>query len=376
MMAVFDVIVIGVGGMGSAVLYELARRGFHVLGLERHGIGHDRGSSHGSFRIIRRAYFEHPDYIPLVNEAYTMWAELEQATGESLVRRVGLVMFGAPDSAVIRGVQRAVAVHDLDIARLDSDEARARFGGFTVDRSMVALYEPDAGYLRVEACVSAHAAAARAHGATIECGARVRGWASDGSSAVVRCDDESYRGRWVVVCPGPWAGELLERFAPVLEVRRKVQLWYAAPGERHDVLGRCPVFAYDIGGRFYYGFPADDGRMKVAEHTGGVTVASPDDADRDLGLDDHAAVDAFVRDRLSGVRPIPIAHSVCFYTMTPDGHFLVGRHPHHANVALAAGFSGHGFKFAPVVGRLLADIIEGGDDGVTGGFLAPDRLGI
>lgn len=372
----YDAIVVGLGAMGSAALYELARRGLRVLGLERFAIVHDRGSSHGQFRIIRRAYFEHADYIPLVNVAYEMWDELTEQAGESLLERVGLVLFGKEEGAVIGGLKPAIKKYRLDIERIDANAIGHRFDTFVVDPSMIALYEPDAGFLRVERCVQALADAAADHGAEIRTGVRVRSWRSDGRSATVQCDHQTYETPQLVLCPGAWANNLLGEMASSFQVRRKVQLWYRNTMRRYTAAAGFPVFAYDLGDHFFYGFPAEDGEMKLADHGGVELVTAADAVNRELSPSDQALIDGLVAAHLRDVAPPPIRHSVCMYTMTPDEHFVLGRHPDHANVAVAAGFSGHGFKFAPVVGRAIAELITEGRTALPIGFLSPNRPGI
>lgn len=372
----YDAIVVGLGAMGSAALYELARRGLRVMGLEQHSIAHDRGSSHGQFRIIRRAYFEHADYIPLINVAYEMWDELAERTGESLFERVGLVLFGDEDGAMISRLKPVIEQCQLDIEQIEPDAISRRFDAFVVDRSMVALYEPDAGFLRVEQCVQALADAAVDCGAEIRTGVRVRSWRSNGHSATIQCDGQTYESPQLVLCPGAWANALLGDLASSFQVRRKVQLWYRAQSQRCMASGGFPVFAYDLGDHFFYGFPAENGEMKVADHCGIEVVPDPDRLDRDLRPSDQKTIDTLIAAHLPDVSPPPIRHSVCMYTMTPDEHFVLGRHPDHANVAVAAGFSGHGFKFAPVVGRAIAELVTEGRSRLPIGFLSPSRTGI
>lgn len=366
----FDVIVIGLGGMGSAALWQLAQRGLRVLGIESFAVGHDRGSSHGGTRIIRKAYFEHPDYVPILHRAYAGWAELEEQTAENLFERTGLLLLGPPNGAIIAGVRRAADAHRLDIAEVSPGERSRRFPGFAVGDGIGALFEADAGFLYVERCVTACVAAAQALGARIVTGERVGSWSADGRVATVETDRTRYEAGALVICGGAWSAALLRDLGLSLEIRRKVVLWFSPRHELFSMRRGCPVFGIETAHGFFYGFPDVDGSgVKVGDHTGGETVADADALDRRLLPSDTPRIRGFIEQFLPGVDSTVLRHSVCMYTMTPDEHFIIDRHPHHANVAFAAGFSGHGFKFAPVVGSVLADLVTQGDTAAPIGFL-------
>ncbi len=370
-----DVVVIGVGGMGSAACLHLARRGLRVLGLEQFQVAHDRGSSHGRTRIIRKAYFEHPDYVPLLERAYAGWDALAADARLSLFARCGLFLAGPSGGRLVRGVRLAAEVHRLPIESLDETAAAERFPALHTGPELAVLFERDAGYLRVEECVAAHAALARSCGAEIRTGAAVRGWTSDGRTVRVRLDGEVVESGALAICGGAWAGSLLADLGLPLTVRRKVQLWFEAAGDGLRAESGCPVFAFDTPDGFYYGFPRIDGepRIKAAEHTGGEPVDCPDAVERSLRPGDSERVAAFVSRYLRGAAGRVVHHQVCLYTMTPDEHFIVDRHPSYANVALAAGFSGHGFKFCPVIGERLADLLTHAAPDPAGAFLGLDR---
>jgi monomeric sarcosine oxidase len=372
-----DTIVIGVGGMGSAALCQLARRGQRVLGLERFALGHDRGSSHGETRIIRKAYFEHPDYVPLLQRAYDLWDELAAEVGTDLFARVGLLILGGAEGEVVRGVRLAAERYALPVAELALKEVRRRFPAFVPRPGQVALFEADAGFLRVEACVRAYAARAEALGATILQDTRVLRIEVQGGGVEVHTDRGRFSAGSVVLCGGAYTDELLGPLwaarhggRPPLRVLRKVAHWHRAES---PALGPgCPVFAMDDDEGFFYGFPANgQGEVKVAEHTGGQPVADPAAVDRSLHPEDEARVDAFLSTYVRGVGA-RARHAVCLYTMTPDEHFLIDRLGER--VVYAAGFSGHGFKFASVVGEALADLAEQGGTDLPIGFLGAGRL--
>jgi sarcosine oxidase len=375
-MTVFDAIVIGVGGMGSAACFHLARRGASVLGLEQFTQAHDRGSSHGQTRIIRKAYFEHPDYVPLLHRTYELWAELDDQTDMRLFERCGLLLVGPPDGMLIPGCRRAAAEHRLDLEPVAPREVAKRFPGFRADDSVEALFEENAGFLRVEDCVRAHVRRAVECGADIRWNVGVRDWVARKDSVTVRTDVGDFRAGRLVVCAGPWSADLLGELRLPLEVRRKVLLWVrAAPEYRLD--RGCPVFGFETELGFLYGFPADErGELKIANHGGGEAVDDPSAPDRRLLPRDAAFIAPFALRHARGIDTQVIRHSVCMYTMTPDEHFVIDRSPRSENVVFAAGFSGHGFKFAPVVGSVLADLALDGKTAEPIGFLSASRPAI
>jgi len=371
-MASADVVVIGVGAMGSATCYELARRGADVVGVERFEPGHDRGSSHGDTRIIRLAYFEHPDYVPLLRRAYACWRELGERVGEELIHRTGLLFCGGADSSVLRAIRRSASEHDLPFEDPTPAEARDRFPAFRIpdDRSLV--FEADAGYLEVEHCVRALAAAAAEEGARIRTGERVLEWSAGGGGVEVRTDRGRIRARMLVITAGAWAGGLLagrKGPPPPLRVLRKVIFWHRC-GTEHRVESGFPCFFFDHPLGWFYGFPAVDGSgLKVGNHSGGEEIADPDALRRDVAPGEGTDVVRFLADTLPGVATAAERSSVCMYTMTPDENFLIDRHPHFDDVIVAAGFSGHGFKLAPVVGEVVADLALSGSTRHPVGFL-------
>lgn len=363
-----DCIVIGGGGVGSGVFHHLARRGVRVLCIDRFGVAHDRGSSHGRTRIIRRAYFEHPDYVPLCDRAYAAWAALEAETGRRLYHETGLMLVGPPEGEAIAGARLSAERHGVHVENPTPSEARRRFPQLWFPDELDVLFEPRAGYLHVEDCVRAHIETAVAAGGTFVT-ERVVSWAEEPGGVAVRTDRNEYRAERVVVCLGPYHA-LPAGFRGL----RKVQLWFPA-GVELDVDRGTPAFLYELPEGVFYGFPRIDGTtIKVAEHSGGTTVDDPDSLDRSLHEDDVAPVARFVESHLPGVDARPAAHSVCRYTMSPDGHFVVGPMPGHDRAYVAMGLSGHGFKFTGVLGEALADLVTDGRTDIPIGFLSPTRI--
>jgi sarcosine oxidase len=371
----FDCTVIGLGGFGSAAAYAAARRGLKVLGLEQFAPAHDRGSSHGETRIIRRAYFEHPDYVPLLHRSYALWESLASVAGRELYRRTGLILVGPAQGEAVAGTLQAAREHGLAIEELSAGDARQRFTAFRFEESDAVVYEHDAGWLPVEACVAAHLDAARSAGADLRFGETVHDVQADRSHVRVTTDRATYAAACLVVAAGPWSGAVLADLQLPLVVRRKVQLWFPVHSQGAAAHAASPGFLFERPAGVFYGFPCIDGQVvKVAEHSGGEAVIEPLNVDRALRDADSAPVAEFVRHSLPLLNPQPRRHSVCMYTMSPDGHFIVDRHPRLSNVAIATGFSGHGFKFTPVVGEALLDLVTEGRTDIPIEFLRLARL--
>lgn len=360
-MSGYDVIVLGVGGMGAASCYELARRDRRVLGLEQFTPGHARGSSHGQTRIIRRAYYEHPSYVPLVETAYERWHALEQLTGQHLLTAAPCLTVGSHDSELITGVIRSAAEHELAIEALTAGQVGEWYPAFHLPEGLSALLEPTAGFLYVEECVKAFRKAAEAHGAEIHNEEPVLEWKPLADGVEVRTAKATYHADRLVITAGAWATRWLADVGVPFTVMRQVMHWFKP---RHPELfrrDRFPIFLVDTPGGAYYGLPMIDGKgFKLARHYGAPELASPDEVDWTVHDEDTAEVRAFVSNVFPDALGLPSHGQVCMYTLTPDRHFIIDRHPEYPQVAVAAGFSGHGFKFASVVGEILADLVENG----------------
>lgn len=372
-----DVIVLGTGGMGAAAACHLARRGLRVLGLDRFSPAHDRGSSHGQTRLIRTAYYEHPDYVPLLLRARALWRALEADAGRPLLVDAGVVMAGPAACDLVRGAATAARIHALAVERLTAADAAGRWPALRLPDSWDVIFEAAAGYLFVEECVRGHLLAAARAGADLRWGVTVHRWRATGDGVVVETDAGGFTAARLVLCPGPWAAGLLRLPHVPLTVLRKSLFWYAPPTSDRSchVPPALPCFACDTPAGFFYGFPAlDDRGLKVANHSGGTAVGDPLTVNRAIDAGERRDVETFLDAHLPRLGRRLTTHATCLYTMSPDHHFLLGLHPEHPQVALAAGFSGHGFKFASVVGEILADLATMGRTPHPIAFLSPGRF--
>jgi monomeric sarcosine oxidase len=371
----YDAIVLGCGAVGGAALGHLARRGLRVLGLERFTPPHDRGSSHGRTRMIRQAYFEHPDYVPLVLRAYEQWLALERAVGRTLYRETGLLEIGLSTGSVLAGVLASARQHNLAVEELSADDAGRRFPDFTVPDGMRGVFERHAGFLYVEDCVRAQIEQALIAGAELHSEETARSWHVVGANVLVDTDRGRYEAPRLVITTGAWAGQLLADLKVPLVVRRKPQYWFAARGEAYRADAGTPAFLYETPQGVFYGFPVvgPEG-MKCAEHSGGAVMADPLQMSRDVDSTDLARVTRFIRECLPQLTTTLNDHAPCMYTMSPDENFLVDLHPRHPQVSFVAGLSGHGFKFAPVLGEALADLATMGRSDLPVEFLTVKRF--
>jgi sarcosine oxidase len=371
----YDAIVLGLGGVGSAALFHLARRGHRVLGLDRFPAGHDRGSSHGETRIIRQAYFEHPDYVPLLRRSYELWHELETISGEALFHQVGLLQVGPADGVVVDGVLRAAALHGLPIETLSAADTERRFPGVAVPPGSVGVVERNAGYLLVERCVLAHLAAARQAGAQARHDCDVQGWEATAGGIAVNTADDRFTADRLVVAAGSWSSDLLAGLAVPLRVLRKHLHWFSGTAPEYHHAAGFPTFLFELPQGIFYGFPQINAAgLKVAEHSGGTLITDPLTDPRQPDPVDDARVRQFLNACLPGVGSQRARHAVCFYTLSPDEHFLIDRHPASDRVVFAAGLSGHGFKFASVLGEILADLALTGGSALPIDFLSLRRF--
>lgn len=382
----YDVAVVGVGAMGSATCDALARRGASVIGLEAVDVPHDLGSSGGHSRLIREAYWEHPDYVPLLGGAVAGWVDLQERIGRHVLLRPGCLYAGPADGSFLEGTRLAVRTHGLDVEEVPTAEVASRFDAFAFPDEFEVMFEPGAGLVLCERAIAGFAQEARRRGADIRCREAVTGWQETAHGVRI----ETARGNrieagQIVFTAGAWTSRLLADLGVGLRVHRQVIAWvWPDDIERHS-LGRMPCWAIQPAEPgfegIYYGFPAlpvetagGIGGMKLGRHWLGPET-DPETVDRRATVDDEASW----RPALSSFFPhtgaaLTSGMKVCLYTSTPDEHFVVDRLPGTERVTLACGFSGHGFKFASIMGEALADLALEGRSDLPIGFLGLDRF--
>jgi sarcosine oxidase len=360
MRTTYEVGIIGAGTMGSAAAFHLARRGHRVIAFEQFQVVHDFGSHSGRTRIIRHAYHESPDYVPLVLRADELWLELEKIHGQTLLIRTGGLDMGPTGCSFVRGALEACQVHHLPYEHLKAEEIRKRWPAFQIPDNWEACYNAQAGFLIVDRCIQAHIQGARAKGARVCEGEKVLSFEDQGTHIQIRTDRDTYPVDRLIVCAGSWTSWLLKNLGLPLMVRRKAQVWLRPRNPTDFVPEKFPIFITESEEGAIYGLPLyDHVGVKMANHYGGA-LTHPDQVDRTFQEKDVTEVKNFVRKYLPGLTEEILEGKICLYTLTPDEHFIIDFYPGRSHIVIAVGFSGHGFKFAPVIGEILADLaLEG-----------------
>jgi sarcosine oxidase len=355
----YDCLVVGLGIMGSACLYELAKRGFSALGLDRFSPPHDRGSSHGFSRIIRASYFEHPAYVPLVLRSLELWRRLEGEARRPLLREVPCLCLGPEGGRLVSGALSSLSSHGLRHERLMGREVTERYPFILPPDGYSAALEPSAGILAPEACVEAHLEAAARRGAKVHIWERVLGWKADDGIFRVLTEKAQYRASSIILCAGPWTPGLLRDLGLPLSCERQVMFWFATDRRVTSLrLDDIPIIIAETQAGLFYAVPeAERGLVKVARHHGGARC-DPDRISRRVDEADLEPVLRFLRDYIPVLAGDPSGAKVCIYTNTPDEHFVIDRHPAHRAAVIVSACSGHGFKFAPVIAELASELVE------------------
>lgn len=344
--------------MGSAVALALARRGLRVIGFDRFRPPHALGSSHGATRIIREAYFEHPTYVPMVQHALERWRALEHEVGTRLLTTIGGLMIGHPDSDLVVGARRSALQHGLAHELLSRDAVEARFPALRLQERMVAVWEPNAGVLLPEACISAQLMQTQRFGAQLHFDEPVVDWEADPAGVRVWTTRGEHRAHQLVIAAGAWVNALLADSPLPVQVERQVLVWFAPIDPAPLAPARCPIHLWQYDGRrFFYGFPDLGDGVKASFHHGGEPTTA-EAVRREVGAEEIDAVRAAVRRFLPAADGPVQRTAVCLYTNTPDEHFWIDRHPCHEQVVVVSACSGHGFKFAPTIGEVVADLVQ------------------
>ena len=378
----YDVIVIGQGTMGSASSYWLAKRGHRVLGLDQFSVPHENGSHTGQSRIIRKAYFEHPDYVPLLEDAYEGWAAIEKESGEKLYSQTGLLYIGAHSSVLLEGVRIAAHQYSIPVEEFDTTSCRKAFPQFAIPDGHEAIFEPEAGFLVPEKAISAFHKLAISNGVAIHVNEKVIEWKREENEIVIITDKNSYRSKKLVITAGAWAAKLLPSIEHKLNITRQIIAWVDPPKREEFALGKFPCWLLEDDQRgIYYGFPVlpkdqfeSPAALKIAHHHPGITT-DPDQVDRSINAADEEDINYALEKYLPKAGKQINQWKTCLYTNSPDEHFVVDHLPGYDHmVTIATGFSGHGFKFAPVIGKAVADLSTDGHTSVPVGFLQLSRL--
>jgi sarcosine oxidase len=361
--------------MGSATLFHLARRGVRVLGLERYDLLHEYGSSHGLTRIIRLAYWEHPGYVALLRRSYQLWRELERLSGERLLHITGSIDGGPANGPVFSGALRSSQQHGLPYEVMDGTELSRRFPGYRLPREIQCLYQPEGGFLLPERCNLAHINAALAAGAQVRYREPVIEWGVTGGHCWVR----SLRGRHeagrLVIAAGPWASKLVPELAELAVPERQVLAWLQTSRPERFTPEVFPVFYIELEEGRYYGFPSFlVPGFKFGRYHHRQERVDPDRMNREPDSEDERLLRMFAERYFPDAAGPTLMLKTCLFTNSPDEHFILDLHPNHPEVALAAGFSGHGYKFCSVVGEIMADLAQKGETEHNIGFLGLKRF--
>jgi sarcosine oxidase len=379
----YDVIVLGVGSMGSAACYDLAKKGYRVLGLEQFDIPHELGSHAGQSRIIRKAYAEHPDYVPLLERAYDNWKTLESETGAELYFKTGLVYFGAKTDAFIKGVQVSSAKYKIPVNRLTEAECSRKYPQFNLPKDFDRLEEPDAGLLPPERCILLFVEQAIQKGAAIRNNEKVLEWKRTNGTITVKTSRGTYQAPKLIITAGPWAGKMIPGYASKLTITRQAVGWMRPKKWDDFTLGKFPCWILEDGTNDFYGFPIlPVGKfggplgLKLALHYPGGEITDPDGVNRTTKeLDEKVLIGALNKFMPNGYEAT-LVMKTCLYTNSPDQNFILDYlGEYDKDVVIATGFSGHGFKFASVVGEIMADLAMKGSTALPIGFLNAKRFG-
>lgn len=358
----YDVIVVGLGGMGSAVVYHLSRRGQRVLGLEQYHIAHDLGSSHGVTRIIRLAYYEHPSYVLLLQRAYELWRELQRLAGEQLLYITGSIDAGPLGSEVFEGSRRSCELHSLPHEVITSDQLTRRFPAYRLPSETMAVLQPDGGFLVPERCIISHLRLAQNSGAEIQASEKVLEWEPLANGVKVKTDRSTYEADHLVVAAGSWISKLVNSLTGVTVPERQVLAWLQ-PHRPEYFAPKCfPVFNVTVEEGRYYGLPIFNvPGFKLGRYHHLSESVDPDQFDRKCHARDEELLRSFASRYFPDGAGLTMNLTTCMFTNTPDEHFILDLHPQYPQVAIASPCSGHGFKFCSVIGEIIADLVLDGN---------------
>jgi len=379
----YDVIVLGVGSMGSAACYQLAKRGFKVLGLEQFDIPHELGSHAGQSRIIRKAYGEGSDYVPLLERAYQNWKTLESETGSQVYYKTGLVYFGAQDDPFLKTVKSSSVKYNIPVNNLTAAECDQKYPQFKLPQNFQRLEEPDAGFITPERSILLFVEQAIKNGAVIRTMEKVIEWKRENGSVTVVTNRGTYTANKLVITAGPWAGKMMPALASKLTITRQAVAWVKPKKWDNFALGKFPCWILENNDHDFYGFPilpvgtfGGPLGLKLALHYPGAETTDPDAVNRNTKESDEKTLIKFLNEFIPEGYENTLVMKTCLYTNSPDNDFIIDYLAgFEKDVVFATGFSGHGFKFVSVVGEVLADLAMNGTTPLPIGFLNVKRFG-
>ncbi len=361
--------------MGSSALYDLAKRGQKVLGLERFDIPHTEGSSHGVNRIIRLAYYEHHSYVPLLRRAYELWNEIETVAGEQLLYKTGCIDTSPAGHEVFEGALESCLIHDIPHEILTHDQVNQRFPGYELPPGHMGLFQADGGFVLSERSIVAYVNASIAGGAEIHAREKVVGWEPVDDGVQVFTDRAEYSAERLVITAGAWAGGMIPSLEKLAIPERQVLAWLQPTEPSLFTPDKFPVFnAFFDEGQFYgfpiFGIPG----FKIGKYHHLRETTDPDHVERNVTREDEEVLREAVSRYFPKANGTMMTLKTCMFTNTPDDHFIIDVLPDIPQVSVAAGFSGHGFKFASVVGEILGDLASDGETRHDIGLLRLDRF--
>ncbi|PTM10074.1 MAG: N-methyl-L-tryptophan oxidase [Bacteroidetes bacterium] len=379
----YDVIVIGVGSMGSSACYSLAKENINVLGIEQFDISHEFGSHTGQSRIIRKAYFEHPNYVPLLEKAYSNWKQFEDEVGEKLYHKTGLLYASKKEHQLLSGVKQSAKLYNLEINELSTKEIKRQFPQFAIPENYDCILEPDAGFLPPERAILKYTERALELGATIKTNEKVINWTSEKDAITLVTNKQIYNCKKLIISAGAWASKLVPQLKPELKVTKQVLAWVIPHKEKDFYLGNFPCWnlADSAGKGLFYGMPilpkerfGNPVGLKIGHHYHG-EIKNPDDLKIKPNAEEESSLNDFIQELFPGaLKKTFFEMKTCMYTNTSDENFIVDLHPENNNIVVACGFSGHGFKFSSVIGEILRDFAIHGKTKMPIEFLNIKRL--
>ncbi|MDI1351500.1 MAG: N-methyl-L-tryptophan oxidase [bacterium] len=372
-MKIYDIIILGCGGVGSATLYSSAKAGFKTLGIEQYHFGHTHGGTHGESRAFRMAYYDNPQYIPLLKKAYQSWKKFEKLSKKKLLVENGVLEIGLEKSKMFQDASICAREHDIPIEILTKDQILSRFKGFHIPDRMKGILQPYAGFLYVDECMKSFIESAKNYGAQVKFSEKVISWFVDSNQLVhVHTNQGSYCSKNLIITTGAWTPELLASLNLPIKIIQKKLVW-AAVYDGYAIDNSSPCFAYHLKNGIFYGFPAISNRIKVARHSNGTILPSPNHKNS-VDSEEFLSIKQFIQDYLPQANINEINQENCLYDLTSDHQFIVDLHPFFQQVAFATGFSGHGYKMSNIIGDILVELVTKKNTEFDISFLSLNRF--